>query len=699
MSSPIVSPPAVEPSADAGSGPWLTEASTASTAAARLSRAESRTRWYQLSLVAAAVGAALFVLAYLQFGAQYPFLASIAMLLPLPGGLGPTLIAGWGALSLAVAAHVLLDTTIDVADRVRFVGTAVLMPALAWVAELRRRYRIEALQREVQLEAASRHLREVNVQLESALEEQRRRRDQLEALTTAAPGVMFQYAAWADGRHGFEFVSGNIREETSLDPDALLLDPSPFWNQIEPDDRSAVRVQMHRSRELLVPWDQEFRVRDARVPDGRVRWVSLHARPRAVPEQRKIVWTGIITDTTERRVREEEFRQSQRLETVGVLAGGVAHDFNNLLTTVIGEVELIELRKSASPEIEQALGSIKYAALSGAALSRQLLGFAGRSFSSPRLCSASELLDTVAPLLRRLLREQIVLHMEVPGNVGWIHVDSTQFDQVMLNLTANARDAMGPGGTLTIRARHLGRLDPRPTAYAALAPGELVEIVVSDTGPGMPDAVRGRAFEPFFTTKAVGHGSGLGLSTCHGIVTQAGGTMLIDPPAGGGCTVRMAFPASPAPMRPAPSHAEPGHAPAPMPGGSETLLVVDDDHQVRRVTIEALRRRGYRVLEAANGADALRVAGASGFPIDLLVTDVVMPEMDGMQLAAVLQEQHLAHRVLFVSGYPMDTMRAHNPSAGQIELLPKPYRVEELATRVRQCLDQPHTFVEWHGAV
>ncbi|GAB1342379.1 response regulator [Gemmatimonas sp.] len=688
MSSPIVSPPVAESSADIGSGSSLTEASTA---AARLSRAVSRTRWYQLSLVAAAVGGALFVLAYRKFGAQYPFLVSIAMLLPLAGGLGPTLIAGWGALALAFAAHLLLDTPIDVTDRVRFVGTGVLIPALAWVAELRRRYRIEALQREVQLESASEHLREVNAQLESAFAEQRRRHDQLEELTTAAPGVMFQYAAWADGRHGFEFVSGNVREETALDPAALLRDAGLFWNQIEPDDRSAVRVQMHRSRELLVPWDQEFRVRDARFPDGRVRWVSLHARPRAVPEQRKIIWTGIITDTTERRLREEAFRQSQRLESVGVLAGGVAHDFNNLLTTVIGEVELIELRKSATPDIEHALGNIKYAALSGAALSRQLLGFAGRSFSTPRRCSASELLDTVAPLLRRLLREQIVLHMEVPDNVGWIHVDSIQFDQVMLNLTANARDAMGQGGALTIRARRLGRLDPRPTAYATLAPGELVEIVVSDTGPGMSESVRSRAFEPFFTTKTVGHGSGLGLSTCHGIVTQAGGTMQIDPPGDGGCTVRMAFPASPAPINQVPMRSESDHSPAPLPGGSETLLVVDDDHQVRRVTVEALRRRGYRVLKAANGADALRVAGASEFPIDLLVTDVVMPEMDGMTLADLLREQHLAHRVLFVSGYPMDSMREHHPSTGQIALLLKPYRVDELATRVRHCLDLPRT--------
>lgn len=696
MSSPIVSPSNADLPAVKGSGTSLNEAPTA---AARLSRALSRRRWYQLSLAAAVVGGALFVLAYRQFGAQYPFLVSIAMLVPLAGGLGPTLIAGWGALGLAFAAHVLLDTPLDVADRVRFIGTAVLIPALAWVAELRRRYRIEALEREVQLEAASRHLREVNVQLETAFDEQRRRHDQLEALTMAAPGVMFQYAAWADGRHGFEFVGGNVREETSLDPEALLRDPSPFWNQIEPDDRSAVRVQMHRSRELLVPWDQEFRVRDVRTPDGRVRWVSLHARPRVVPEQRKIVWTGIITDITERRLREEEFRQSQRLETVGVLAGGVAHDFNNLLTTVIGEVELIELRKSTGTEVEQALGNIKYAALSGAALSRQLLGFAGRSISAPRLGSASELLDTVSPLLRRMLREQIVLHMDVPSNLGWIHVDPIQFDQVMLNLTANARDAMGLGGTLTIRARRLGRLEPRPAAYASLAPGELVEIVITDTGPGMPDAVRRRAFEPFFTTKAVGRGSGLGLSTCHGIITQAGGTMLIDPPGAGGCTVRMAFPANSAPIRLVPIREESGHATSSVPGGNETLLVVDDDHQVRRVTIEALRRRGYQVLEAANGADALRVAGASGVSIDLLVTDVVMPEMDGMQLAATLREQHLVHRVLFVSGYPMDSMREHSSVAGQMELLPKPYRVDELATRVRQCLDQPRTHMANDGAV
>jgi CheY-like chemotaxis protein len=293
-----------------------------------------------------------------------------------------------------------------------------------------------------------------------------------------------------------------------------------------------------------------------------------------------------------------------------------------------------------------------------------------------------------------MLREQIVLHMEVPDSLGWIHIDPIQFDQVMLNLTANARDAMGLGGTLTIRTRRLGRLEQRPAAYASLAPGELVEIVVTDTGPGMPDAVRRRAFEPFFTTKAVGHGSGLGLSTCHGIVSQAGGTMLIDPAGAGGCTVRMAFPASPAPLR-----TEAGKSVAPIPGGEETLLVVDDDHQVRRVTIEALRRRGYRVLEAANGADALRVAGASGSSIDLLVTDVVMPEMDGVQLAAVLREQHLVHRVLFVSGYPMDSMREHSSAADQIEMLPKPYRVDELAARVRQCLDQPRTHMANDGAV
>jgi len=407
--------------------------------------------------------------------------------------------------------------------------------------------------------------------------------------------------------------------------------------------------------------------------------------------------TGTLSsgeDITDQRQTEQQIAQTkamlekaQRLETIGRLAGGVAHDFNNLLTAILGHAELGLNAAQAGPYnplLEESLKQIERSAQRAAALTRQLLAFGRRQVSQPTDVDLATLIRNAEPMLRRLLTENITLSVRILPGVHVVRADEAQLEQVLLNLVVNARDALGNGGNLTIVLERELLDRPDPSEHGALSPGPYVCLSVTDTGCGMDAATLERVFEPFFTTKEFGRGTGLGLATVHGIVRQFGGHIAVRSTLGEGSTFRVWLPAATA-SPPAPATVAP-HASATF--GDETILLCEDDQTVRSLTADFLRSAGYRVLEAAGGEEARRLAAALTTPPHLLLTDVILPDRNGRQLALELAARWPALRVLYVSGYPADVIAHHGVLAPGVEFLEKPYSRPRLLARVREVLDR-----------
>jgi signal transduction histidine kinase/CheY-like chemotaxis protein len=651
----------------------------------------SRRRWYLASIGCALVGTLVAVVLHRMTASVPTFIAGFAALPMILGGFGPFLAAAWGTclLTLAIEGAPLVASG---AEQLRFVSAMLLALVAAAFSEVVRRNRIESIDREFRLSSALRRSEELRAERAAADEKQQaersqaaaalRERDQrLERITATVPGIVYQLLWKRTGETRYLYVSEQARELFDLDPAAVVADAAVALRRMHPEDAPGMVRSANACMDTWSPWRYEFRITDPHRP-GSWRWALGSAICQPGPDADTALFTGIFTDITEQRRLEDDLRQAQRIESLGRLAGGVAHDFNNLLTAITGEASLLEADQTADSEVAQGLRRIRAAAESGAALSKQLLGFARRQVMAPRLVDTNRMMERAAPLLRRLLRESIRLELDVPAQVGLVRVDPGLFDQVLLNLAANARDAMPRSGVLHVRVRRLGASDVERAAYASVSGDAVVEFIVADTGSGMPDAVRERAFEPFFTTKPVGEGSGLGLSTSYGIVTQAGGVMLLESREGEGTTVRIALPWID------PSEAKVFDERGALQRGTERVLVVDDDDQVRRVTAEALRRFGYEVLEARGGAEAIAMAQASDPPLALLVSDVVMPELSGVDVVNAIRAMGLAPRVLFVSGYPEGTVTQHGVVPDGVDLLVKPYAVHDLLRRVRAALDR-----------
>ena len=518
-----------------------------------------------------------------------------------------------------------------------------------------------------------------------AAEEAIRQRDsQLQQITTAMPGMVHQYVLDAQGHGRFLYVSQNSQIIAGLSPEELRADAGRAWSRIHPDDVRSTQLSVLASAKSMKPWVHEFRMRDDRF-DGAWRWVSGRGIPQPGPEPGSVLWNGIFIDITDRKLLEDEVRQAQRIESVGRLAGGIAHDFNNLLTVILGQAELLLMELPPESDALAGVSQIRSAAESGSMLTRQLLGFARRQVMAPQVIDVNTLAMRVPTLMGRLLGEQVTLLLELTDDPPLVRVDPSQFDQVLVNLAMNARDAMPAGGTIVLRTNRVSSIDARHPELAAFGEEPLAELSVTDSGTGMSADVRERAFEPFYTTKDVGKGTGLGLATSYGIVKQAGGTIMLESEMGAGTTVRIVLPIS----AEAPSTITPANIGA-KPGGNETILVVDDDRAVRGVTASALRRQGYRVLEAESGAAAIAASRGESARIHLLVTDVVMPKMSGPELAVQLATERHDMRVLFVSGYAEGAVTEHGIVAEGLSMLSKPYDITELARRVRTLLDMPN---------
>ncbi len=387
-----------------------------------------------------------------------------------------------------------------------------------------------------------------------------------------------------------------------------------------------------------------------------------------------------------RRDLEERLNQSQRLESVGQLTGGVAHDFNNLLTVILGNAQLLENKLRDDPDLRRIVETTHIAAQRGAELTQRLLAFSRRQALEPKMIEVNKLIGGTELLLRRLLGAQIEIRLELDPDIWPIFVDPLQLESALINLGVNARDAMSGGGRLTIRTRRCAsdRGDELIACDGEVAAGEYAMITVSDNGTGMPSDVMARVFEPFFTTKEAGKGSGLGLSMVYGFVRQSGGHLRIDSALGSGTTVTLLFPRAVAASDE--SAAPQASSPAPLQG-HETVLIAEDNELVRTFTAELLRKLGYAVLEAESGKAALALLQANP-SVDLLFSDMMMPGgMTGAELAQAAREQRPGLKVLLTSGYIDGGAPADAALAG-IRILRKPYHGEELARALRETMVQ-----------
>jgi signal transduction histidine kinase/CheY-like chemotaxis protein len=382
---------------------------------------------------------------------------------------------------------------------------------------------------------------------------------------------------------------------------------------------------------------------------------------------------------------EEQLRQGQKMEAVGQLAGGVAHDFNNLLTVIAGYGRIARQRVGVGPGSEE-LVEIAHAADRAAQLTQQLLAFSRRQLLEPTVLDLSDVVKGLTPMLARLIGEDVQMALLAEDDLSSVLADRGQISQIVVNLAVNARDAMPTGGTLTIETRSIEVGTGTTGADGqAVEPGRYVCLSVSDTGVGMEPELLEHVFEPFFTTKEAGQGTGLGLATVHGIVTQSGGFVTVKSVPGLGTSFTVMLPPVELPAEPvAPAESrEPGSL-----EGTETVLLCEDEDAVRRLTERALRSGGYELIVAARPSEALELAGSHGTPIHALVTDVIMPEMSGPELAERLQATHPQLRTLFVSGYAAETLQRRGGLPPGSAFLAKPFEPELLLGSLRDLLDQ-----------
>ncbi|NLD72605.1 MAG: PAS domain S-box protein, partial [Chloroflexi bacterium] len=448
---------------------------------------------------------------------------------------------------------------------------------------------------------------------------------------------------------------------------------------IRPDQRSALREALER----VFDRGERHTVEVSSGGSGDLRWFSVRLGP--IREEQQIAGAVLVTsDITERRLLEDQLRQSSKMEAIGQLAGGVAHDFNNLLTVINGYSQFMVRRLPEDDPLRHDLEEIRRAGERAAKLTRQLLALSRRQDLELEIIDVNEVIDGMCSMLSRVLGEDIILDLNLAEDLGATKADAAQVEQVLLNLAVNARDAMPTGGALIIETANITLDEEFSAGHLGLRPGQYVRVVVSDTGCGMAPQVLAHLFEPFHTTKDPGKGTGLGLATVYGIVKQFGGEIYVYSEANHGTVFKIYLPRADAP----PVVARPScEATAQLPGGSETVMVVEDKPDARLFTVTVLERLGYTVLEAAGSSDALALFSARQEPVDLVMTDVVMPGMNGMDLVGRLGRVCAGFRTLYTSGYTDHAILRQGVLAPGTSFIEKPFSVEGLARKVRTVLD------------
>jgi two-component system, cell cycle sensor histidine kinase and response regulator CckA len=494
-------------------------------------------------------------------------------------------------------------------------------------------------------------------------------------LVEEVPAISYVAEAGAQGR--FLYVSPQVRTILDYEPQECLSDPTFWWNHLNPDDHD-VALQEDTWEEGL-PLQVEYRMRRK---DGREVWLRDEMVVVHDPATGKRLTRGLLIDITERRHLEDQLRNAQQLEAVGRLAGGVAHDFNNILSIIMGHGELLLASSSDDPRARSGLEQIRRAADRAASLTQQLLAFSRKQVLQPKVLDLNEAVADVQKMLARVIGEDIELIASLHPSLMAVKADPGQIEQVLMNLAVNARDAMPEGGKLIMETSNV-ELNSEQARTLELKAGPYVMLKVIDTGHGMDAITLSHIFEPFFTTKSMGKGTGLGLSTVYGIVKQSGGSIEVQSDVGYGTEFIIHLPAAAELPRKPQARSVPGKT----TGGSETILIVEDEPDLRELTRIFLESYGYKVLAASSADQAIRTAEVSGETIDLLLTDVIMPGMSGRQLAEKILARRPQTKIVYMTGYTDDMVVQHKVLEPGANLLQKPFTKFELAERVRSTLD------------
>jgi PAS domain S-box-containing protein len=506
----------------------------------------------------------------------------------------------------------------------------------------------------------------------------------LEALRTAEERMRFVLQAAQVGIWDMDYTTGVMRWSETMEAH-YGLEPGSFGGtmeasiaQIHPDDRESVLTIFQMAMKTGSDFTMEYR---AIRPDGTVRWLSGAGRALLEEHGGPLRAVGIVQDVTARRILEGQYQQAQKMEAVGRLAGGVAHDFNNLLTVILGYCDLVNADLEAGDRRGEDVAEIQKAGQRAAGLTRQLLAFSRQQIIAPTLLDLNRIVEDFRAMLERLIGEDVRVVLALAPALGLVKADRGQVEQIVMNLAVNARDAMPKGGTLTIETGNVELTAQHAGTRLAVTPGSYVGLTVRDTGTGMTAEVQARLFEPFFTTKESGRGTGLGLATVYGIVTQSGGNVAVHSEVDNGTAVTVYFPRAEA-VEMVPDTPGAGIQPN---AGTQTILVVDDEKGLRELAKRMLERQGYTVLIAGDAAEAFQLADDHP-SIDLLLTDVVMPGLSGPELTRQLLAGRPTLKVIYMSGYTDDAILQHEVLKPGIAFLNKPFTGQTLGNKIREVL-------------
>lgn len=501
--------------------------------------------------------------------------------------------------------------------------------------------------------------------------------ERLQHVVATSPAVLFTLSVEGESI-SLVWISENVRLLMGYTVEESLR-PNWWYDRVHPEELQGVLAEIKHglfSRDTLA---QEYRFRHR---DGKYRWVRSELKP--LRDQRKLPFeiVGSWSDITVRKQLEEQYRQAQKMEAFGQLAGGVAHDFNNVLTVITGYSEMLLSGAVPAEKHQDLIREIRKAGNRAASLTRQLLAFSRKQVLQPVELDLNTVVGEAERMLGRLIGEDIDLATALDPDLGRIKADPGQIEQVIMNLVVNARDAMPTGGHLTIETRNVALDQSYAQKHAEVQPGEYVMLAVTDSGCGMDEATKSKIFEPFFTTKEVGKGTGLGLATVHGIVKQSSGSIEVYSEAGQGTTFKIYLPRLKGPI--SSRQSLPGLML--MPRGTETILLAEDEEGVRKIVRHTLESNGYTVLEASSGDEAAQLCQQHPSPIHLLMTDVVMPQMSGRQLANLVVGMRPTMKVLYLSGYTDDAVVRHGVLQAGMAFLQKPFTPLVLARKVREVL-------------